>query len=45
MDFTIEAATLALHTGQGVTETARTPEVGRTFDPWPTLVFVQKILA
>jgi phosphinothricin acetyltransferase len=38
------AASLALHAGQGFVETARMPEVGRKFDRWLTLVFVQKIL-
>lgn len=38
------AASLALHATQGFTETARMPEVGRKFDRWLTLVFVQKIL-
>lgn len=37
-------ASLALHAGQGFTETARMPEVGRKFDRWLTLLFVQKIL-
>jgi phosphinothricin acetyltransferase len=37
-------ASLALHAGQGFVETARMPEVGRKFDRWLTLVFVQKIL-
>ena len=38
------AASLALHAGQGFTEAGRMPEVGRKFDRWLTLVFVQKIL-
>jgi len=38
------AASIALHAGQGFVETARMPEVGRKFDRWLTLVFVQKIL-
>src|SRR6185503_19825580 len=37
------AASLALHAGQGFVETARMPEVGRKFDGWLTLVFVQKL--
>jgi phosphinothricin acetyltransferase len=36
---------LALHTAQGFIETARMPEVGRKFDRWLTLVFVQKLLS
>jgi phosphinothricin acetyltransferase len=39
------AASLALHAGQGFVETARMPEVGRKFERWLTLVFVQKILS
>jgi L-amino acid N-acyltransferase YncA len=38
-------ASLALHAGQGFAETARMPEVGRKFDCWLTLVFVQKMLS
>ena len=37
-------ASLALHAGQGFVETARMPEVGRKFERWLTLVFVQRIL-
>lgn len=37
-------ASLALHLGQGFAQTARMPEVGRKFDRWLTLVFVQKLL-
>jgi phosphinothricin acetyltransferase len=39
------AASMALHTAQGFVETARMPEVGRKFERWLTLVFVQKILS
>lgn len=39
------AASLALHAGQGFVETARMPEVGRKFERWHTLVFVQKMLS
>ena len=35
----------ALHAKLGFTETARMPEVGRKFDRWLTLVFVQKLLS
>ena len=38
-------ASLALHAGQGFVETARMPEVGRKFERWLTLVFVQKLLS
>jgi len=38
-------ASLKLHAALGFTETARMPEVGRKFDRWLTLVFVQKILS
>jgi phosphinothricin acetyltransferase len=37
-------ASLKLHASQGFVETGRMPEVGRKFDRWLTLVFVQKIL-
>ena len=37
-------ASLKLHLGQGFIETGRMPEVGRKFDRWLTLVFVQKLL-
>jgi phosphinothricin acetyltransferase len=37
-------ASLKLHAAQGFAETGRMPEVGRKFDRWLTLVFVQKIL-
>ncbi len=36
------AASLALHRRHGFTETGRLPEVGRKFDRWLTLVFVQR---
>ena len=39
------AASLVLHAGQGFFETARMPEVGRKFERWLTLVFVQKTLS
>ncbi len=39
------AISLALHKAQGFVETARMPEVGRKFDRWLTLVFVQKLLS
>lgn len=38
------AASLALHAKLGFSQTARIPEVGRKFDRWLDLVFVQKIL-
>ncbi len=37
-------ASLRLHVAQGFVETARMPEVGRKFERWLTLVFVQKLL-
>jgi phosphinothricin acetyltransferase len=37
-------ASVKLHLAQGFAETGRMPEVGRKFDRWLTLVFVQKIL-
>jgi len=37
-------ASLALHRGIGFVETARMPEVGRKFDRWLDLVFMQKML-
>lgn len=37
-------ASLKLHLARGFVETGRMPEVGRKFDRWLTLVFVQKIL-
>jgi L-amino acid N-acyltransferase YncA len=36
---------LKLHMAEGFIETARMPEVGRKFEKWLTLVFVQKILS
>ena len=36
------ATSLALHRRHGFTETGRLPEVGRKFDRWLTLVFVQR---
>jgi phosphinothricin acetyltransferase len=38
------AASLALHRKLGFLETARMPEVGRKFDRWLDLVFMQKML-
>jgi L-amino acid N-acyltransferase YncA len=38
------AASLALHSALGFIETARLPEVGRKFDRWLDLVFMQKML-
>ena len=38
-------ASLALHARAGFVEVARMPEVGRKFDRWLDLVFMQKILA
>jgi L-amino acid N-acyltransferase len=38
------AASLALHAEAGFVEVARMPEVGRKFDRWLDLVFMQKIL-
>jgi phosphinothricin acetyltransferase len=38
------AASLALHRKAGFVETARMPEVGRKFDRWLDLVFMQKML-
>ncbi len=37
-------ASLALHRSLGFMETARMPEVGRKFDRWLDLVFMQKML-
>ncbi len=37
-------ASIALHHRHGFTETARLPEVGRKFDRWLTLVFMQRTL-
>jgi len=37
-------ASLSLHRDLGFVETARMPEVGRKFERWLDLVFVQKIL-
>ena len=37
-------ASLALHRKLGFVETARMPEVGRKFDRWLDLVFMQKML-
>ena len=37
-------ASLALHRKLGFVETARMPQVGRKFDRWLDLVFVQKVL-
>ena len=39
------APSLALHAALGFVETARMPEVGRKFERWLTLVFVQKMLS
>ena len=36
---------LALHQRLGFTETGRLPQVGRKFDRWLDLVFMQKVLA
>jgi phosphinothricin acetyltransferase len=38
------AASLALHARHGFVETARMPEVGRKFDRWLDLVFMQRML-
>jgi len=38
------AVSIALHQAFGFVETGRLPEVGRKFDHWLTLVFLQKIL-
>lgn len=35
---------IALHKAFGFSETARMPQVGRKFDRWLTLVFLQKLL-
>jgi L-amino acid N-acyltransferase YncA len=37
-------ASMALHAGRGFVETGRLREVGRKFDRWLDLVFMQKIL-
>lgn len=38
------AASLALHRALGFEEVGRLPEVGRKFDRWLTLVFLQRLL-
>ncbi len=38
------AASIALHAAAGFTEVGRLPEVGRKFDRWLDLVFMQKLL-
>ena len=38
------AASIALHAQAGFVEVARLPEVGRKFDRWLDLVFMQKLL-
>jgi phosphinothricin acetyltransferase len=38
------AASIALHAGLGFVEVGRLPEVGRKFDRWLDLVFLEKIL-
>ena len=38
------AASLALHRKAGFVETARMPQVGRKFDRWLDLVFMQRML-
>jgi phosphinothricin acetyltransferase len=37
-------ASFRLHAAQGFVETARMPQVGRKFEKWLTLVFLQKML-
>ena len=39
------AASIALHAGLGFVEVGRLPEVGRKFDRWLDLVFLEKIFA
>jgi len=39
------AASIALHAALGFTEVGRLPQVGRKFDRWLDLVFMEKILA
>jgi len=39
------SASLALHAGLGFREVGRLPEVGRKFDRWLDLVFVERILS
>ena len=39
------AASIALHAALGFTEVGRLPQVGRKFDRWLDLVFMEKVLA